>query len=165
MQYSMVRSRMYPSAQPHLICWVIILGIVVVLFFQCMHALFDPVNRTRGGIKWGLVAHTVAMFSFATIYAAMSFNIQSISFIDNRNFPGVAREAPPGPFGYQLFISSTAIAIAPTPMILINDWLAVGLLVSVSSSAAHVPNVDRSSSSIVATSFTLRTTGRSSSHA
>jgi hypothetical protein len=31
-----------------------------------------PVNRTRGGIKWGLVAHTAAMFSFVTIYTAIA---------------------------------------------------------------------------------------------
>ena len=94
-----------------------------------MGALFDPSNRARGGIKWGLVAHTAAMFSFATAYAAMSFNIQSISFIDNRNFPGTAGDMPPGPVGYQFLIHSKAIGIAPTPMILINGWLADGLWV------------------------------------
>jgi len=60
-------------------------GIVVVLFFQCMNALFDPVNRTRGG-----------------------FN----------PFPSSTTENSPG----------LAIGIAPTPMILLNGWLADGLL-------------------------------------
>ena len=94
-----------------------------------MGALFDPVNRARGGIKWGLVAHTIAMFLFVTVYTGMSFNIQSISFIDNRNFPGAADGTPPGPVGYRSFIHSKAIGIAPTPMLLINNWLADGLWV------------------------------------
>ena len=129
----------------------IILGIDIVLFFQCMAALFDPVNRARGGIKWGLVAHTGAMFLFVTIYVAMSFNIQSIAFVDNRNFPGAAGEVPPGPVGFQFFLHSKAIGIAPTPMVLINNWLADGLWVSASNSIAHVSSVHRPSSSIVAT--------------
>jgi hypothetical protein len=129
-----------------------------------MGALFNPVNRARGGIKWGLVAHTFAMFLFATAYAAMSCNIQSISFIDNRNFPGAAGHVPPGPVGYQFFIHSKAVGIAPTPVILINNWLADGLWVSMSNPVAHVSNTNRSSSSIVATLFTLGATGPSSFH-
>ena len=108
-----------------------VLGVVIVLFFKCMGVLFDPANRRMGGSKWGFVVHSVAMFSFATIYIAMSINIQSISFIDNREFPGISDAIPPGPVGYQFFIHSKAIGIAPTPMILINSWLADGLLVSV----------------------------------
>ena len=99
-----------------------------------MNALLDPVNRARGGIKWGLVAHTAATFTFATIYIALNLNVQSLSFIDNREFPGTGADdaIPPGPVGYQWSIRSKPIGIAPTPMLVLNNWLTDGLLVSVS---------------------------------
>lgn len=105
-------------------------GIVIVLFFQCMDALLNPVNRMRGGIKWGLVIHTAAMFSFVTIYTAISLNIHSISFIDNREFSGTSTDnvIPPGPVGYQWFIRYKAISIALAPVAVMNNWLADGLL-------------------------------------
>lgn len=105
-------------------------GIVIVLFFQCMSALLNPVNRMRGGIKWGLVVHAAAMFSFVTIYTAINLNIQSISFIDNREFPGTSADdaIPPGPVGYQWFIRYKAISIAQAPFAVMNNWLADGLL-------------------------------------
>jgi len=108
----------------------ILYGIVIVLFFQCMSALLDPVNRARGGVKWGLVAHTVAMFSFVTIYISMTLHIQSISFIDNREFSGTSDDGakPPGPLGYQWLIYSMPVATVPTSMIVLNNWLTDGLL-------------------------------------
>ena len=108
----------------------IILGIVIVLFFQCIGALFNPENRARGGTKWPLVAHTAAMFSFATIYTATSLSLQSDSYIDNREFPGVDGLVPPGPLGYQLALYYKAIVLVPNLMVLLNNWLADGLLVS-----------------------------------
>jgi hypothetical protein len=105
------------------------IGIVIVLFFQCMAALLNPVNRARGGVKWPLVAHTLAMFSFVTIYTALNLDIQSISYIDNREFPGVDG-IPPGPFGYQFSIYYKAIYIIPGVTFSLNGWLADGLLVS-----------------------------------
>jgi hypothetical protein len=84
----------------------------------------------KGGTKWGLVAHAVAMFTFVTIYTGMTLNIQSISFIDNRNFPGADGVLPPGPVGYQFLIYSKAISIVPNVAFLLNNWLADGLLVS-----------------------------------
>jgi hypothetical protein len=110
----------------------IVLGIVIVLFFQCMGAFFNPANRLKGGIIWPLVAHTALMFSFVTIYTATSLDLQSISFIDNREFPGVDGLVPLGPLGYQLCIYSTAIGIVPNLMVLLNKWLTDGLLVSFS---------------------------------
>ena len=103
-------------------------GIVIVLFFQCMGALLGNPS-TRKGAKWGLVTHVVAMFLFATIYTAMTLNIQSISFIDNRNFPGIGDALPPGPIGYQFLIYSKATSIVPNVMFLLNNWLADSLLV------------------------------------
>ena len=125
------------------------LGIVIVLFFQCMGAFFDPVNRVRGGIQWVLVIHTAAMFLFATMYTAMSSNIQSISFIDNRAFPASINGVP-GPIGYQFFIHDKAVGIAPTPTILLINWLADGLLVTPSDSVARASCINRPASSTVA---------------
>lgn len=116
----------YPSIRAH---QSTVLGIVIVLFFRCIAALFSPTNRSKGGIKWPLVAHTVVMFSFVTVYTATSLDLQSISYIDNREFPGVDGLLPPGPLGYQLFIYSKAINIVPNVMVLLNNWLADGLLV------------------------------------
>lgn len=88
-----------------------------------MGTLLDPTNRTRGGIKWGLVVHTVAMFSFLTIYTGMNLDLQSISYVDNREFPDA-------PLLYQFNISTTAISVVPNVMFPLNQWLADGLLVS-----------------------------------
>lgn len=93
-----------------------------------MGALLNPVERTRG-FKWPFVVHTVAMFSFVTIYTAVNLNIHSTSYIDNRGFPG-NEELPPGPLGYLFFSYSKRINIIPTLMFLFNNWLADGILVS-----------------------------------
>ena len=109
-----------------------------------MGALLNPINRKRQGIKWGLVAHTTAMFSFVTINTAISLNIQNFSYVDKRGYPG-SEGLPPGPFGYQLIIYSKPISVVPTLMFFLNNWLADGLLVSsVPSSVAQVPNADHS---------------------
>ena len=105
------------------------LGIVIVLFFKCMAALFNPVHRRREGIKWGLVSYTMVMFSFVTVFTAMNLDIQSSSYIDNRGFPGVEGASPPGPIGYKWFIYSNVITVVPNLMFLLNNWLADGLLV------------------------------------
>lgn len=87
-----------------------------------MGALLDPTNRTRGGVKWGLVAHTAAMFSVLTVDAAISFDVQSLSYIDNR-------EAPGGPEGYLWLTLSDAITIVPHVMFYLNTCLTDGFLV------------------------------------
>ena len=118
----------YVSNCAHFV-YLIHLGILIVLFFQCMTALFSPVNRQREGIKWGLVSYTVLMFSFATVLTGMGLNIESLSYIDNREFPG-GEGIPPGPLGYRLSIWSGALTVTPRLMFLFNNWLADGLLVS-----------------------------------
>ena len=98
-----------------------------------MGAFFNSITYTRESIKWGLVAYTVAMFSFVTIFNATNLGIQSISYIDNREFPGVKNATsmlPHGPLGYQFFIYSKPISIARSLMFLLNNWLADGLLAS-----------------------------------
>lgn len=100
-----------------------------------MNALLHPVDRTMGGIKWPLAVHTMAMFLFVTVDTALNLGILSISYIDNRKFPGSDR-LPPGPAAYQFFIYSDAISVVPNFMFILNTWLADGLLVSYTSIAS-----------------------------
>ena len=101
-----------------------------MLFFHCMAALFNPVNRRREGIKWGLVSYTAVMFSFVTIFTAMYLDVQSLSYINNREFPGAGDALPPGPLAYQWSIHHNVLSIVPSTMYVLNNWLADGLLVS-----------------------------------
>ena len=107
-----------------------ILGVVIVLFFKCVAALFNPVYRGGERIKWELVSHIIVMFLFVTAGSAMELDIYSISRIDNREYPGVEGVIPPGPFGYRSFISSKALVIVPGVTVFLNNWLGDGLLVS-----------------------------------
>lgn len=106
----------------------ILYGVVIALFFRCMGTLLNPVHQARRGTEWGLLIHTTAMFSFVTVSTAATLGLQSISFINNRRFPGADGVLPPGPVGYQLFVYSKAIGIVPQVMYLLNTWLADGLL-------------------------------------
>ena len=118
-----------------------------------MGALLFPVDRAKGEIRWGLVAHTVAMFLSVTIYTAMNFDILSTCYIGNREFPGVDLFVP-GPLGYQLFINSGAIITTADTMFTLNVWLADGLLVgSISGCIARASNASPCSSYTVVTSF------------
>ena len=100
-----------------------------MLFFKCMAALFNPDHRGGERVKWGLVSYTVLMFSLVTVETTLLLDVQSLSYINYREFPGFEVLIPPGPYGYQLFISSEAISIVPSVMFLLNNWLADGLLV------------------------------------
>ena len=100
------------------------------MFFQCITALLDPANRRREGTKWGLIIYTVLMFSFVTISTGMDLNFISISFVDNREFPGFGNQLPPGPIGYRFSAVPNATNIVPSVAFLLNNWLADGLLVS-----------------------------------
>lgn len=144
----MVRRPICPPLLVRLTFTAVNLGVVIVLFFQCMGALFSPVNRAKG-IKWGLVVHSAAMFLFVTVYTATGLDLQSISYINNREFPGIDGVLSPGPLGYQFLIYSNVINVIPTLMFQFNNWLADGLLVShVSNSIAHVSNVCSPSSTV-----------------
>ena len=94
-----------------------------------MAALFNPGHRRGEPVKRGLVSYTVAIFSVVTIQTAMDLDLQSISFIDNREFPG-SDLSPPGPIGYQPFISKEALSIIPNALFTLSNWMADGLLVS-----------------------------------
>lgn len=93
-----------------------------------MGALFSPTNNRS--IKWALVAHTMAMFSLVTITTATNLDIQSVSYIDNREFVSGDDFLFPGPIGYQTLLTSKAISIVPDITFLLNTLLADGLLVS-----------------------------------
>lgn len=90
------------------------------------------------------------MFSFVTVFTGMSLGLLSISFIDTRDFPG-GKLLPPGPIGYQFSLTTNALTVVPSTFLFMNNWLADGLLVrSAPKHIAHVTNVGRSASSIVA---------------
>ena len=61
---------------------------VTVAFLQCLGMLFNLVNRTKRGISWGLVTHTLATFLPVMIRAATTLDLQFISFTNQRKFPG-----------------------------------------------------------------------------
>ena len=109
-----------------------------MLFFQCMAGLLNSLHRRMEGIKWGIISYTLALFSFVTVYTAMNLNIESVSYIDNRDFPGVKGMLPPGPLGYRSFIYSDALSITPNVMFFLNNWLADAFLVSSSLDIAFV---------------------------
>jgi len=108
-----------------LITCAIFYGIVVILFFQCLSALLNPVSYTKGRLRWLLVIHIGAMFTFVTVFTAINLNIISTSYIDNRKFPN---DPYPGPLGYQVLAYSETSGIVSTVMFLLNSWLADGLL-------------------------------------
>ena len=108
----------------------LILGIIIVLFFQSVAALLNPARRRGERIKWGLVSYTALMFSVVTIFYALSVSIQSLSFIDHRGFPGVEGMPFVGPVGYQSFLESGAPGLAINLMWCLNSWLADGFLAS-----------------------------------
>ena len=146
---------------PTLFVRFIILGISIALFFQCVSALLDPVYGTKKAIKWGLVTHTVAMFSVLTISCTLKRNLFLISYIDNREFSGAGPEAPSGPLEYPAFAHLEATAFVPSLILFrFDQWLADGLLVSSAlNPVAQVSNTDRSFSCIVVMLFIPRTTG------
>lgn len=93
-----------------------------------MCALLDPGDRTRRGMKWALVAHTVAMFLLLTIPVVIGLNNFPTCYINYREFPGIDG-IPPGPFGYGYIVGSNAISLVQVSMFSLNQWLADGLLV------------------------------------
>ena len=80
-------------------------------------------------VRWGLVAHTVALFFLATAGLAIETNTGSISYIDNRIFSD-GGELPPGPSGYWISTGTSRAAAFSTATFPLSQWLADGLLVS-----------------------------------
>ena len=105
------------------------LGICTGLFLQCMGALLNPVNRMRGGVRWGLAVHTIAMFSTATMKFAMEINLGFIDFTKNQEFftnEGFIGE----PTKYLSTFFSHKIDLPLALAFPLNQWLSDGLLVS-----------------------------------
>lgn len=102
---------------------------LIKLFFKCITSLINPVHRRGERIKWGLAFYIIAMFSIVTVFTAANLALQSISYIDNREYSGVNGMSLSGPCGYRKFIYSGAGGIILHLMFLLNGWLADGLLV------------------------------------
>ena len=117
---------------------LIILGIIIVLFFQCITGLFNPIHHKGERIKWGLVSYTVVTFLIVTVGTTTNLGSQSVSYVDNRDFPGIEGRAPPGPFTYQVFTTTSVLSIISSVSFPLNNWLADGLLVSPPSDAAFI---------------------------
>ena len=90
-----------------------------------MGVLLSPVNPIQRGIKWALVAHTVAMFAFLTITDAIFLHDESTCYIDRRKFPG-SNVSLPGPISCWGTPVTTTVYYVMFPL---NQWLADGLLV------------------------------------
>ena len=118
-----------------------ILGLLVVLFFRCMAALFDPAHHRGRGIRWGLISYTVIMFLAGTVVSGMGVNAHSNSYINNREFSGVGDALSPGPLGYQSFIFSDVPTTVSTSMFFLNGWFADGLLVNPVHFCVHPPRL------------------------
>ena len=106
------------------------------------------------------------MFSLATVLTGMDLNVQSISHIDNRNYPGVDGLIWVGPYGYYTLIYFRPINFIPTVAFVLNNWLADGFLVGPSFGAALTRPFSNTSPSSIFTGAmwcTPRTSGSSPS--
>ena len=97
------------------------------MFFQCVEALFDPVNNIKRSVKWALATHTTALFFLLTVSMAIDRCMIALAYIDNRSFPGT-EIAYPGPLGY-FNTGSEAMILIGIGVVPLNQWLADGLLV------------------------------------
>ena len=98
-----------------------ILGMIIVVLFGSMTALFNPVYRKEQPIKpWWLVCYTVVMFSLASVLMGVNIDLLSIAYIDNREFPGFDGNLPPGPYGYQLFTTLGVLNVTTNVMFVLS---------------------------------------------
>ena len=107
---------------------MIVPGIVIALFCQCMGTLLSPTNRKHkaGGIRWGLVALTTVMFLSSTIVVALNLDALFFGYVTrwtHWNSPTL-----PGPLGSWVRVDTRGIIL--TNLISLNQWLVDGLLVS-----------------------------------
>ena len=71
----------------------------------------------------------MVLFSFVTVQTALALYVESICYIDNREFPGT-KGVLPGPLGCGELLNHNAVSITSLVMYFLNGWLADGLLVS-----------------------------------
>jgi len=88
--------------------------------------MLNPVNTMKRTVKWGLIAHTTAMFLLLTVPAAIGLALLSNEYINNRDFPG-NDTSPPGPLGIP---SPNVLVVLYNLGFPLSQWLADGLLVS-----------------------------------
>lgn len=100
-----------------------------------MIALLYPAHRTNKGINWGLVAHTVVMFSLLTIHGATDLSHLSDAYIDNREFPGN--------IGFAFLLARNPITVVHALTFPLNQLLADGLLVSSAAAPVVIAGVSR----------------------
>ena len=116
---------------------------VIVLYFQTIAALMSPVHRKGKTVKWGLVGYSTVMFLLVTTFTAMNVRLQQLSYIDNRDFPGIPNSLPPGPIGWGLSMYSKPLVIVPNACFVIANWLADGLLVGTSARLRRYPKLTK----------------------
>ena len=75
---------------------------------------------------WWLAAHTITLFSVATMALAMGFFLLLVAYIKGREFPGVSS----GPFSYLGLRGFDVVESISGSVIQANQWLVDGLLVS-----------------------------------
>jgi hypothetical protein len=116
---------------------------LVVLYFQAITALVNPLYREGQSIKWGLVGYLTVLFGLATTFTALKVRLQQLAYIDNREFPGlpygVPHTIPPGPIGWSLLMYSKPLAIIPNVCFIIANWMADDLLVSITTYLRRPP--------------------------
>ena len=94
-----------------------------------MTALLGPTNRMREGNRWGLVAHTVALFSVATISFSINLSSFLVVYMDSRKLPRTD-DWPLKPPGYLMIPNFIVVATISHSVIQMNQWLIDGLMVS-----------------------------------
>ena len=95
------------------------LGIIIMLFFQCMAGLFSPVHckGDRGHFFGCDCGNRNELWILVRFLRA------------NREFPGVEGVSP-GALTYQISTTSSVLAIISSVSFPLNNWLVDGLLVS-----------------------------------
>ena len=53
-----------------------------------MDVLLGPANTIGRGIRWALVVHTMALFSFMTVPIWIDLDYLPIEYVNNWEFPG-----------------------------------------------------------------------------
>ena len=93
-----------------------------------MTALFSSAKRKQDGIRWLLVAQTTTMFIPLTISTGIYLYLGVIAYVDNREFT-LYEGFSEGPTGYLGVSNAKVIASVPSVLMVLNGWLADGLLV------------------------------------
>ena len=91
-----------------------------------MGALLRPDNRMKEGIKWGLLAHTAAMFSLVTVHS--DGPRYRVHFLHRQpGIPWCRRHATSWTSRIPVPHYAKAVSIALKVTFLLNNWLTDGL--------------------------------------